>query len=131
MKCLNDNREAHDRCSACAEAFCDRCLVTVSGIKYCDSCKVLVLKDAPKFRRDYFIPDECKRAIGAGLLSCTIGLMCCSLIVGIAAAITGGKGLKIIQEDRNTLGGGACVATIIVGSAVALFGILSMIGNNL
>ncbi len=48
MECRNHpGTMALERCTGCAEPFCQNCLVDVQGQRFCNSCKVMAVQGAP------------------------------------------------------------------------------------
>ena len=83
---------ATDRCTSCAEAFCPYCLVEVSGLKFCGSCKVMALGQPEPIdgtRESETVAKALKYAV--------IGIFCFGIVLGpmaIAAALEAKRELR-------------------------------------
>ncbi len=101
-------------CAACAEPFCESCLVEVKGQKYCAECKTAVIKGAG--------PEStvCKEAKDA-LTYAIVGLFCFGIILGPVAISKAVKAKKLIQENPRLEGAGKATAAIIIGILATLF----------
>jgi hypothetical protein len=111
MNCKNHpNVPAANRCSACAEAFCDNCLVEVAGKKYCSSCKVMAVQNVP-IMEEAAIP--CKEADSA-LWYSLIGLLCFGIILEPIAIGKALQAKKLISESPRLTGEGKANAALII-----------------
>jgi hypothetical protein len=128
MQCKNHPEiPATDRCAGCAEAFCPDCLVTMSGQKYCASCKVMALKgQAPVVIEEATIP--CKEASEA-LKYAIIGIFCFGIILEPIAINKALKARKMIAMNPRLTGSGKATAALIIGVIALILWVLGMISR--
>jgi hypothetical protein len=118
---------ANVACSACAEPFCDSCLVTVKGQKYCAECKNSAIKG------DAVVANQgpagvCEEA-GEALKYSIIGLFCFGFILGPIGVSKALKAKKMIRENPRLEGSGKATAALIVGIVATILSILMIVGR--
>lgn len=118
---------ASTACSACAEPFCDSCLVTVKGQKYCAECKNSAIKGEAVVANQG--PAGVCEEAGEALKYAIIGIFCFQPILGPIAIAKGIKAKKLIRENPRLEGSGKATASIIIGIFDLLIGILSIVGQ--
>ena len=124
MFCKNHpNEEAVDRCTGCAEAFCDNCLVEINGQKYCGDCKVMAV-DGERMAETATRP--CKEA-GSALTMAIIGLICFGIILGPMAIAKANKAKQMIAKNPRLTGSGKATAATIIGILDIVFFVLGLI----
>ncbi len=97
MECINHPATSvTDRCTACLEAFCDDCLVTIQGQKYCGACKVSAFGGALPVSEQ--VAETCWEATDA-LQYAIIGIFCFGFLLGPVAI---SKALKAKSGSRRT-----------------------------
>jgi hypothetical protein len=122
MQCRNHpDAAASDRCAGCMEPFCEQCLVTVRGRRYCSSCKVMAIgggaavpgvrAPAQVFER---ATEPCKEADEA-LKYAIIGLFCFGIILEPIAISKALKAKKMIAANPNLTGEGKANISIVIG----------------
>ncbi len=126
MQCKNHPEiPAVDRCSGCAEPFCNDCLVEIQGKKYCGSCKTMALRGGPPpVAEEATIP--CKEAKEA-LIYSIIGLFCFGIILGPIAINKALKAKKMIAMNPRLSGSGQATAGLIIGIVGLVLWVLSII----
>ncbi|HEV7671878.1 MAG TPA: DUF4190 domain-containing protein [Thermoanaerobaculia bacterium] len=127
MECRNHpGVEAADRCSACQEAFCSNCLVTLKGQKYCGSCKVSALAGGLPVIEQATQP--CPEAAEA-LKTAIIGLFCFGIILEPVAISKALKAKKLIAANPNMTGDGQATAALVIGVVGLLLWILGLMAR--
>lgn len=118
---------ANVACSACAEPFCDSCLVTVKGQKYCAECKNSAIKG------DSVVANQgpagvCEEA-GEALKYAIIGIFCFGPILGPIAISKALKAKKAIKENPRLEGSGKATAAMIIGIFDLVLGVIYIIAQ--
>lgn len=114
---------AVDRCSGCAEPFCENCLVQIAGSKYCGSCKVLAVQGQPMAEAATM---PCKLA-GEALTYAIVGLFCFGIILEPIAIIKANKAKKMMAANPALTGSGKATAALtiaIIGLVLWVLGII-------
>lgn len=112
---------AVNRCTGCAEPFCENCLVTIHGQPYCGSCKVMAIQGLPPIGVGPRRP--CKEA-GEALTYAIIGLFCCGIVfepLAIGKALEAKR--KIAANPQLTGAGKAQAALVVAIIALVLWGL--------
>ena len=118
---------ANVACSACAEPFCDSCLVTVKGQKYCAECKNSAIKgDAVAANQG---PAGVCEEAGEALKYAIIGLFCFGIILGPVAISKSLKAKRMISENPRLEGAGKATAALIIGILATLLSLLMIVGK--
>lgn len=113
MECRNHpGAVVADRCSACMEPYCENCLVTLRGRKYCGSCKVSALGSSMPVIEQATQP--CPEANEA-LKYAIVGIFCFGIILEPIAISKALKAKKMIAANPNLTGGGKATAALIIG----------------
>ena len=112
-------------CSACAEPFCESCLVTVKGQKYCAECKNSAIKG------DAVVANQgpagvCEEA-GEALKYAIIGIFCFQPILGPISIAKALKAKSLIKANPRLEGSGKATAALIIGIIDLLLGIVGII----
>lgn len=126
MNCMkHPESPAAATCSACAESFCNSCLVTIKGVKYCAECKTTALKgDAVAMAQGPLgVCEEANQALKYAL----IGIICFGIILEPIAIVKALKAKRIIAENPRLEGAGKATAALIIGCAALGLWILSII----
>ena len=125
MECRNHPATpAADRCTGCMEPFCENCLVTIRGQKYCGSCKVMALGgQTPVFEAVTELSEDAKEALKYAI----IGLFCFGIILEPIAISKALKAKKMIAEDSSLSGGGKATAALIIASVGLLLWVAGII----
>jgi len=112
MECRNHPATpAADRCAGCMEPFCENCLVTIRGQKYCSSCKVMALGgQTPVFESVTEVSPDAKEALKYAI----IGLFCFGIILEPIAISKALKAKKMIAANPNLTGSGRATAALII-----------------
>lgn len=127
MECKNHaGVEAVSRCTGCAEAFCDNCLVEVKGQKYCAECKQMAISGTLPQMEEGTIP--CKEA-GEALKYAIIGIFCFGIILGPVAISKALKAKKMIEKNPDLTGSGKATAALIIGIIVVILWVIGMISR--
>lgn len=131
MECRNHPAApAADRCAGCMEPFCENCLVSIRGRKYCASCKVMALgNQTPVFES---VTEVCKEANEA-LKYAIIGLFCFGIILEPIAISKALKARKMMEANPNLTGSGRATAALIIaviGLLLWVAGIFARISAN-
>lgn len=115
MECRNHPATpAADRCTGCMEPFCENCLVTIRGQKYCGSCKVMALGgQTPVFEAVTELSEDAKEALKYAI----IGLFCFGIILEPIAISKALKAKKMIAANPNLTGSGRATAALIIAIA--------------
>ncbi len=128
MYCFNhDDVAAVERCSACAEAFCNECLVTVSGIQYCESCKCLATEEPPLYPINLTFNSNAKSAA----ICAFAGLVIFTIPLAIAAMISAKKALDEIKANPRMTGWGVAVGAACVSAIGLLMGVVNLLYKGL
>jgi hypothetical protein len=126
MECKNHpGVEAAARCTGCQEAFCDNCLVDMSGAKYCGSCKVMAVKEAPVIEESNLPCQEANDALKYAI----IGIFCFGIILEPIAISKAVKAKRMIAENPRLEGNGKATAAIIIGIVTLILWIIGMIAR--
>jgi hypothetical protein len=130
MQCKNHpEKDAVDRCTGCAEAFCPDCLVEIQGQKYCGACKTMALRGAPP---TIALTDEatipCKEANEA-LTYSIIGIFCFGIILEPIAISKALKAKKMIALNPRLSGSGKATAGLIIGIIALVLWILGLVAR--
>jgi Domain of unknown function (DUF4190) len=125
MECRNHPAApAADRCAGCQEPFCDNCLVTVRGRKYCGSCKVMALgSQTPVFESATEVCAEANEALKYAI----VGLFCCGIILEPIAINKAIKAKREIAENPNLTGEGRATAALVIGILGLVLWVISII----
>ncbi len=125
MECRNHPATpAADRCTGCMEPFCENCLVTIRGQKYCGSCKVMALGgQTPVFEAVTELSEDAKEALKYAI----IGLFCFGIILEPIAISKALKAKKMIAANPNLTGSGRATAALII----AIVGLLLWVAGIL
>ena len=112
MECRNHPATpAADRCTGCMEPFCENCLVTIRGQKYCGSCKVMALGgQTPVFEAVTELSEDAKEALKYAI----IGLFCFGIILEPIAIAKALQAKKMIAANPNLTGSGKATAALII-----------------
>jgi len=118
---------ANVACSACAEPFCDSCLVTVKGQKYCSECKTSAIKgDAVAANQGPAgVCEEANEALKYAL----IGIVCFGIILEPIAISKAFKAKRMIKENPRLEGSGKATAALIIGFTALGLWVLSIIAR--
>jgi len=93
------------------EPFCENCLVTIRGQKYCSSCKVMALGgQTPVFESVTEVSPDAKEALKYAI----IGLFCFGIILEPIAISKALKAKKMIAANPNLTGSGRATAALII-----------------
>lgn len=126
MNCANHAEvRALASCAACAEAFCENCLVPIGGAHYCASCKVETVKSLPA-PIEGLIP--CKEA-GEALRLAIFSIFCFGVILGPVAMAKANRAKRLLEANPQLSGSGKVIATYLVASMVILFWVFGMLGR--
>lgn len=114
-------------CAACAEPFCNTCLVPVKGAKYCAECKTSAIKgDAVAANQGPAgVCDEANEALKYAL----IGIVCFGIILEPIAIAKALKAKKMIRENPRLEGSGKATAALIIGITALGLWVLSIIAR--
>ncbi len=124
MQCKNhQGAEAIDRCVACAEPFCNNCLVEIHGQRYCGSCKVLALQGRTMATQAAL---PCKEA-GDALTYAIISLFCFGIILGPIAISKAMKAKKMMNLNPNLTGSGKANAALVIGIVGLLLWLIGIV----
>lgn len=125
MECRNHPATpAADRCTGCMEPFCENCLVTIRGQKYCGSCKVMALGgQTPVFEAVTELSEDAKEALKYAI----IGLFCFGIILEPIAISKALKAKKMIAANPNLTGSGRATAALIIASVGLLLWVAGII----
>lgn len=124
MVCHNHaNATAVATCAGCAEPYCDNCLVTVKGQRYCSGCKGLAVPqlDAGPTRRCV----EADEALKLALFS----ILCFGLITGPIAISKALAAKRQIADDPALEGVGTANAAIAIAAVTFTLNILGILGR--
>jgi len=126
MDCKNHaDVAAADRCTGCAEGFCENCLIEMRGQKYCGQCKYMNVKGPPVVE-EALIP--CEEA-GSALKYALWGIFCFGFILGPIAISKARKAQKLIEVDPQLAGSGKAMAALIIGTIDLIFWVLNFFGK--
>ena len=125
MECRNHpGTPAVDRCSACMEPFCNNCLVTIRGRKFCGSCKITALgSNLPVIEQ---ATEPCAEAAEA-LKYAIIGIFCFGIFLEPMAISKALKAKKLIEANPNLTGEGKANAALIIGILGLVLWVLGII----
>lgn len=125
MKCKNHpDVDALARCTGCQEAFCENCLVELSGKKYCGECKIMAVREKPVIENEAAqVP--CKEASEA-LKYAVIGIFCFGVFLGPLAISKALAAKKRFREEPNLTGEGKATAGLIIGIIVFILWVLGI-----
>ena len=113
MNCIKHAQSpAVATCFACAESFCNLCLVTVKGAKYCADCKGSALK-GDAIANSQGSAGVCQEA-GEALKYSLIGIICFGFILQPIAIIKAVKAKKMIAENPRLEGSGKATAALFI-----------------
>lgn len=127
MECRNHpGIEAADRCTACQEAFCSNCLVTLKGQKYCGACKVSAIGGGLPVIE--MATEPCPEAAEALKLA-IIGIFCFGIILEPMAIIKALRAKKLIAANPNLTGEGKANAALVIGCLIVLIWILGVLAQ--
>ncbi len=122
MECKNHpGVEAVNRCTGCAEGFCQNCLVEIKGQSYCAECKQMAVTGAFPIEEEGTIP--CKEASEA-LKFAIIGIFCFGIFLGPLAISKASKAKKMIEKNPQLTGSGKATAAMIIGIVVVVLWVL-------
>ena len=115
--CKNHENEASvAACAGCSQAFCENCLVEVRGEKFCASCKMSAVSDAPPpVEESHMLP--CKEA-GEALKYALVGILCFGFILEPVAIYRALQAKKKIKTNPNLSGAGKATAALVIGITV-------------
>jgi hypothetical protein len=108
-------------CSGCAESYCDVCLVTVRGTRYCAHCKSMAVTGAPAVATT--ICPEANDALKYAALS----FFCFGIVLGPVAISKALGAKKKIAADPSLSGEGRANAAMVMGALALVFWIIGMV----
>ena len=114
-------------CTACAENFCNLCLVTVKGAKYCGECKGSAIQ-GDAIASSQGPAGVCQEASDA-LKYALIGIICFGIILEPIAISKALKAKKMIAENPRLEGAGKATAALFIAIAVLILWVLSIIAR--
>jgi len=114
-------------CAACAEPFCNLCLVPVKGAKYCAECKTTAIK-GDAVAANMGPAGICEEA-GEALKYALIGIPCFGIILQPIALSKALKAKKRIRENPRLEGSGKATAAMIISIAYLSLALLGLISN--
>lgn len=127
MECRNHaGAAAADRCTSCMEPFCDNCLVTLKGRKYCGSCKVTALGSGMPLVEQASVP--CPEA-GEALKYAIIGIFCFGIILEPIAINKALQAKKMIAANPNLTGEGKANAALVIGILALVLWVVGLIAR--
>lgn len=123
MNCIKHAQSAAaGTCAACAEPFCDLCLVSVKGAKYCAECKTSALKGDSRAVNDGPV-GVCTEASEA-LKYALVGIVCLGFILQPIALVKAIKAKKEIAQNPRLEGSGKATAAMVIAIIwLCLFGL--------
>lgn len=128
MNCIKHAQSpAVATCSACAESFCNLCLVTVKGAKYCADCKGSAIK-GDAIASSQGSAGVCQEA-GEALKYALIGIVCFGIILEPIAIFKALKAKKMIAENPRLEGAGKATAALFIAIAVMIIWVLGLIAR--
>lgn len=107
-------------CSGCAESYCDVCLVTVRGTRYCAACKSMAVTSAPAVATAV-----CKDANDALKLA-ALSFFCFGIVLGPMAISKAMGAKKKIAGNPGLSGEGRANAAMIMGALALVLWIIGM-----
>ncbi len=111
MRCKNHpDVEAVERCTGCAEPFCQNCLIEIQGQQYCGSCKVMAIEGQPVVEAATL---PCKEA-GEALQYAIIGIFCFGIILEPIAISKALKAKKMMEANPRLTGSGKATAALVI-----------------
>lgn len=126
MQCTNHPEiTASARCEGCAEGFCQSCLVTVAGKRYCAKCKTMAVTDAPVVEANTM---PCPEA-GEALKYAIIGLFCFGIVLGPIAISKALNAKRLIAANPSLTGGGKATAALVIGISELVLWVLGTIAR--
>ena len=125
VSCINHpDALTANRCVGCAESFCSKCLVTISGQAYCAKCKSLAVTKAPAIEGKVDCPEA-----GEALKYAIIGIFCFGFILGPVAIFKAIAAKKVLAEDPSLAGSGKATAALIIGIIVTVLNVLGILAK--
>jgi len=129
MECRNHpGAVAVDRCAGCMEPFCNSCLVSVRGRRYCGSCKVMAVSSAGPAAVFEQATERCPEADEA-LKYSIIGLFCFGIILEPIAISKALKAKALIDANPNLTGSGKANIAIVIGVIGLLLWIVGIVAR--
>ena len=126
MNCKNHPEvEAIHRCTGCAEAFCNNCLVEIKGENYCSECKQMAFSDSGGGAEGTIPNEDAKKALQYAI----IGIFCFGMVMGPMAISKGIAAKKAIEQDPRLDGSGKATAAIIIGVVVFVLWVIGIISR--
>lgn len=122
MECRNHSGvPAAERCTGCAEGFCNECLVEVAGQKYCASCKVMAVKGPPPVQEG----DKPCETAGKALTYSILAFFCFGIIFGPIAVSKAVEAKKEIRQNPELAGLAKANVAMLLGIAAVFFWIIN------
>jgi hypothetical protein len=126
MNCVNhQDVPALSVCVACADAFCEDCLVDIQGQKYCGSCKVVTVRTPPPPLEGTI---DCQEANDA-LRYAIFGIFCLGIILEPVALSKAATARQRIADDPRLAGSGKLTATYVIAIVVLAFWVIGILGR--
>ena len=114
-------------CAACAEPFCDSCLVKVKGATYCGECKMSAIRgDAVASNTGPVgVCQEANEALKYAL----IGIVCFGIILEPIAISKAFKAKKMIAANPRLEGSGKATAALVIACIALCLWVLGLIAR--
>jgi hypothetical protein len=129
MECRNHpGTAATATCAGCAEAYCDNCLLTVRGTRYCAACKGLAVTGPGSAPPPVVEAQPCPEANEA-LKYAIFGLFCIGIVLAPIAIKKGIDARRKIAANPGMAGSGTATSAIVIGSLALLLWVVGIMAR--